>query len=185
MQDDRTLEVEALCRGAVTLTREGNRVAAMALLWAAVGIAPNDLLAHRRLAAGLANNGDVEAAAEEFARYIEFMLKAGEYRRATLELGYARSMVGDHPSLRAVAEERIPLGEAVAALALQPGPATRVLPARTPEPVQVEEPAPAIVPERNGGYRWLPPAAARVSATAAMASLALITLNNLVALAAH
>lgn len=184
MQDDRTVEVEALCQGAVTLTREGNRVAAMALLWAAVGIAPNDLLAHRRLAAGLANNGDVDAAAEEFARYIEFMLKAGEYRRATLELGYARSMVGDHPSLRAVAAERIPLGEAVAALALQPGPTTRVLPARTAEPVRVE-PAPAIVPERNGGYRWLPPAAARVSATAAMAALALITLNNLVALAAH
>lgn len=184
MQDDRALEVEALCRGAVTLTREGNRVAAMALLWAAVGIAPNDLLAHRRLAAGLANNGDLDAAAEEFARYIEFMLKAGEYRRATLELGYARSMVGEHSALRAVAEERIPLGEAVAALALQPGAVLQALPAPAAEPAPIEA-GPAIVPERNGGYRWLPPAVARVSATAAMAALALITLNNLVALAAH
>ena len=63
--NQRELEVTALCDGAATLTKGGNRIASLALLWAAVGIAPTHLRAHRNLAAALANNGDLNAAAEE------------------------------------------------------------------------------------------------------------------------
>ena len=106
--NQRELEVTALCDGAATLTKGGNRIASLALLWAAVGIAPTHLRAHRNLAAALANNGDLNAAAEEYARFVEFMLKAGEYQRAALELVYANSSLGHQAALVKVGRELIP-----------------------------------------------------------------------------
>lgn len=98
-------DLEALKEGAAMMIQAGNRVAAMALLWSAVAIDPTDLAAHRRLAATLAHGGDVDGAADEYARYIEFMLPLGEVGRAALELQYGASMLGGHPALHEAAEK--------------------------------------------------------------------------------
>jgi hypothetical protein len=83
----------------------GNRIAAIALLWSAVAIDPVDLTAHRRLAAALAVGGDIDAAANEYARYVEFMLPLGRIDSATKELAYGTQVLGWHPALRAAAEK--------------------------------------------------------------------------------
>ncbi|MGH2489923.1 MAG: hypothetical protein ACRDF9_00305, partial [Candidatus Limnocylindria bacterium] len=74
-------------------------------LWSAVAIDPTDLASHRRLAATLAHGGDIDGAADEYARYIEFMLPLGEVGRATLELSYGASMLGGHRALHEAAEK--------------------------------------------------------------------------------
>ena len=98
-------DLEALKDGAAMMIQAGNRVAAMALLWSAVAIDPTDLASHRRLAATLASGGDIDGAADEYARYIEFMLPLGEVGRATLELSYGASMLGGHHALHDAAEK--------------------------------------------------------------------------------
>ncbi|HUG05983.1 MAG TPA: hypothetical protein VMQ78_05570, partial [Candidatus Limnocylindria bacterium] len=98
-------DLEALKDGAAMMIQAGNRVAAMALLWSAVAIDPTDLAAHRRIAATLAHGGDIDGAADEYARYIEFMLPLGEVGRAALELSYGASMLGAHPALHEAAEK--------------------------------------------------------------------------------
>jgi hypothetical protein len=98
-------DLEALKEGAAMMIQAGNRVAAMALLWSAVAIDPTDLAAHRRLAATLAHGGDIDGAADEYARYIEFMLPLGEVGRATTELSYGASALGGHPKLHEAAEK--------------------------------------------------------------------------------
>ena len=109
------VEVDALCRGAAVLSREDNRIAARALLWAAVAIDPQNFVAHRRLAAALLNGEDVDAAADEYARFIELLLK-DDVRRAAAELAYARSFLGDMPQLRAASDHLVPLGDIAQAL---------------------------------------------------------------------
>jgi hypothetical protein len=98
-------DLEALKDGAAMMIQAGNRTAALALLWSAVAIDPIDLAAHRRLAATLAHGGDVDGAAEEYARYIEFLLPIGEVGRATLELQYGASTLGGRHALHAAAEK--------------------------------------------------------------------------------
>jgi hypothetical protein len=98
-------DLDALKDGAAMLTQAGNRVAALAVMWSAVAIAPTDLGAHRRLAAMLANAGDLDGAANEYARYIEFMLPLGDLGRATMELTYGAKFLGAHPALHEAAEK--------------------------------------------------------------------------------
>lgn len=98
-------DLAALKDGAAMLIQAGNRVAAMSLLWSAVALDPTDLGAHRRLAASLAHSGDIDGAADEYARYIEFMLPLGEVARATQELSYGASTLGGHPALHEAAEK--------------------------------------------------------------------------------
>ena len=98
-------DLDALKEGAAMLTKAGNRVAALAVMWSAVAIAPTDLGAHRRLAAMLANAGDLDGAANEYARYIEFMIPIGDVGRATMELAYGSKMLGGHPALHQAAEK--------------------------------------------------------------------------------
>jgi hypothetical protein len=147
-------DLEALKDGAAIMIQAGNRVAAMALLWSAVAIDPTDLASHRRLAATLASGGDIDAAAEEYARYIEFMLPLGEVGRATLELSYGASMIGGHPALHEAAEKIVtsvrsivpPAGAALAASApvIRSSPAMRpIAPARAPADIAVVAPLPA------------------------------------------
>ncbi|HUQ17598.1 MAG TPA: hypothetical protein VM070_07405 [Candidatus Saccharimonadales bacterium] len=106
---ERAGDLEQLTEGAALLSRAGNRVAALAVLWAAVAIAPTDQIAHRRLAATLAGGGDLEGAAQEYVRYIEFLLPLGELTRVTAELHYAATTLGAVPALegatRAVAQK--------------------------------------------------------------------------------
>ncbi len=98
-------DLDALKDGAAMLTQAGNRVAALAVMWSAVAIAPTDLGAHRRLAAMLANAGDVDGAANEYARYIEFMIPLGDVGRATMELAYGSKVLGNHAALHDAAEK--------------------------------------------------------------------------------
>ncbi len=107
----RAREVDALCDGAALLCRGGNRIAALALLWAAVAVDPTGVRPHRRLAAMLANAGDVDAAADEYGRFIEFVLKQGQVGRAAAELAYGIAALGDVPKLHQAAAHLIPLGD--------------------------------------------------------------------------
>ncbi len=146
-------DLEALKDGAAMMIQAGNRVAAMALLWSAVAIDPTDLAAHRRLAATLASGGDIDGAAEEYARYIEFMLPLGEVGRATLELSYGASVIGGHRALHEAAEKIVtsvrsivpPSGTALAPSApvIKTSPAMRpIAPARTPVEIAIAAPLP-------------------------------------------
>ncbi len=65
---DRSADLEQLKEGAALLAQHGNRVAALAVLWAAVAIDPVDHSVHRRLAATLASGGDLDGAANELGR---------------------------------------------------------------------------------------------------------------------
>jgi hypothetical protein len=125
-------DLDALKDGAAMLTQAGNRVAALAVMWSAVAIAPTDLGAHRRLAAMLANAGDIDGAANEYARFIEFMIPIGDVGRATMELAYGAKVLGGHPALHEAAEKIVSAvralvpGDAVAATPSLPLP--RLLP---------------------------------------------------------
>jgi hypothetical protein len=93
-EGDRRADLERLKEGAALLAQHGNRVAALAVLWAAVAMNPVDHSVHRRLAAALASGGDVEGAAHEYVRYVEFLLPRGELELATAELHYAVQTLG-------------------------------------------------------------------------------------------
>ncbi len=92
--NDRRADLEQLKEGAALLAQHGNRVAALAVLWAAVAIDPVDHGVHRRLAATLASGGDLDGAAHEYTRYVEFLLPRGELEAATAELHYAAQTLG-------------------------------------------------------------------------------------------
>jgi len=158
-------DLEALKDGAAMMIQAGNRVAAMALLWSAVAIDPTDLASHRRLAATLASGGDIDGAADEYARYIEFMLPLGEVGRATLELSYGASMLGGHHALHDAAEKIVtavrsivpPAGIGIAPSIPEmrpPAPAMRpiaqpIAPARMPpaQAVTAQLPTPRLLPK--------------------------------------
>ncbi len=120
--------VDALCEGASARSQAGDRVGAVALLVNAVKIAPTDLAAHRRLAAIVANQGDLAGACEEYVRFIDALVAASELQRAALELAYARETLGEHRVL-AVLEERIA------------GASRKEPPSAAPPPVDPEPPA--------------------------------------------
>jgi len=125
-------DLDALKDGAAMLSQAGNRVAALAVMWSAVAIAPTDLGAHRRLAAMLANAGDLDGAANEYARYIEFMIPIGDVGRATMELAYGAKVLGGHPALHAAAEKIVNAVRALVpgelAVSAPPLPMPRLLP---------------------------------------------------------
>jgi hypothetical protein len=95
----RAADIERLKDGAALLLQHGNRVAALAVLWAAVAIDPVDHGAHRRLATTLASGGDLEGAAQEHARYVEFLMARGDIEGATAELHFAARALGRVPAL--------------------------------------------------------------------------------------
>src|SRR5207247_8063019 len=102
--EERDAALLALREGAGACARKNDRVSAVALLGVAVEIAPFDLAAHRRLAAALANQGDLISACEEYARFIDVSLAQRDTRRAWLELTYGRETLGDLPQLLAIAD---------------------------------------------------------------------------------
>ena len=158
-------DLDALKDGAAMLTQSGNRVAALAVMWSAVAIAPTDLGAHRRLAAMLANAGDIDGAANEYARYIEFMIPIGDVGRATMELAYGAKVLGGHPSLREAAEKIVTAvralvpGDAVAATPTLPLP--RLLP-KVPFRFCVHDDGDRHWMQLEGGTTELVPSAVRL-----------------------
>ncbi len=97
-----TGELAALLDGAATLSRAGNRIAAIAALLSAVGMAPDDRTAHRRLAAAYAVAGDLGSARAEYARFITRLEARGSFDAAVLERTYANVLLAP-PVARPVA----------------------------------------------------------------------------------
>lgn len=93
-EGDRHADLEQLKEGAALLAEHGNRVAALAMLSAAVAMDPADQSVHRRFADALASGGDLDGAAHEYVRYVECLLPRGELERATAELHYAAQTLG-------------------------------------------------------------------------------------------
>ena len=101
-------DLALLLSGSKLLLRAGNRIAALALLWAAVALDPVDLTAHRRLAAVLANSGDLHGALDEHARYREFLRARGEVEALRNEVAYAAATLGEILRPRMVGESHDP-----------------------------------------------------------------------------
>lgn len=102
--DDQAAALNTLREGAAKFARQGDRATAISLLAEAAALVPEDLSAHRRLAAALANQGDMPGAVEEYARFVDVALRAGDSRRALLELAYGRETLGDLPGLAALVD---------------------------------------------------------------------------------
>ena len=103
-QQDVGAALTTLREAAGRFAQKGDRATAVALLLEAVAIAPSDLAAHRRLAAALANQGDLPSACREYARFVDMALAQNDTRRAWLELAYGRETLGDLPALRAIVD---------------------------------------------------------------------------------
>ena len=86
-------ELGALLSGATTLSRAGNPIAAIGALRSAVGIAPEDLTAHRRLAAACALAGDRDGARREYDRFIARLEARGSFDAAVTERSYAAMLL--------------------------------------------------------------------------------------------
>jgi tetratricopeptide (TPR) repeat protein len=141
--------------GAAGLARNGDRTAAIGLLTDAVGMAPGDLAAHRRLAAAHANAGDQVAACAEYERFVDYALAEGDSRRAWLELTYARETLGDLPGLVRIVDR------------LMPGAAQSLPPVRHDAPIaravtQQVSPPPPQPPEVRRIVPAEPPAPQRI-----------------------
>ncbi len=139
--EDRDAALQSLREGASAFARKNDRVSAVALLGVAVEIAPFDLASHRRLAAALANQGDLISACQEYSRFIDAALAQRDTRRAWLELTYGRETLGDLPQLLAIADR-----VAAAQGGAKPTPPPPVRVAATPSaPAGVGAPATRIV----------------------------------------
>jgi tetratricopeptide (TPR) repeat protein len=103
-QQDGGAALTTLREAAAKFAQAGDRASAVGLLLEAVAIAPSDLAAHRRLAAALANQGDLPSAIREYARFVDMALAQQDTRRAWLELAYGRETLGDLPGLRAIVD---------------------------------------------------------------------------------
>jgi tetratricopeptide (TPR) repeat protein len=103
--EDGAAALNSLRDGAAKFARAGDRATAISLLAEAVQLVPEDLSAHRRLAAALANQGDMFGAVEEYERFVDVALRAGDSRRALLELAYGRETLGDLPALAALVDK--------------------------------------------------------------------------------
>jgi tetratricopeptide (TPR) repeat protein len=103
--EDGPAALNSLRDGAARFARAGDRATAISLLAEAVQLVPEDLSAHRRLAAALANQGDMLGAVEEYERFVDVALRAGDSRRALLELAYGRETLGDLPGLAVLVDK--------------------------------------------------------------------------------
>jgi len=148
--EDSEAALNTLREGAAQFAKAGDRASAVSLLAAAVTFAPIDLAAHRRLAAALANQGDLPGAVEEYARYVDASLSAGDSRRALLEISYGRETLGDLPALLALVDKisspgtHVPPVERPRIDGPQP-------PARQPFITKAAQPAPTFVPAHVNG----------------------------------
>jgi tetratricopeptide (TPR) repeat protein len=102
--EDVPAALETLRSAASKLAKDGQRAEAVSLLAAAVTFGPSDLASHRRLAAALANQGDLSGAVDEYRRYVDECMASGDARRALLELAYGRETLGDLPGLIALVD---------------------------------------------------------------------------------
>lgn len=88
-QEDRPAALRMLLDGGAAVAKAGQRAAAIGLYRDATALDPNDLTAHRRLAAALTLAGEPNTAAAEYVRYIESALLLGAKERARHEAEFA------------------------------------------------------------------------------------------------
>ncbi|MDE3101974.1 MAG: hypothetical protein KGJ98_07010 [Chloroflexota bacterium] len=100
---DKGAAIATLREGAAALARSNERGIAIELLREATALDPLDLAAHRRLAAALALSGDAGAAAQEYERFADRAMEAGDADRAHGETRYAIETLGEIPALHALA----------------------------------------------------------------------------------
>jgi len=86
-----------LLRGAAVLSHAGNRTAAIAALSSAVTLDPDDLTAHRRLAAAYANAGELDRARSEYDRFVARLSARGCPDAAVAEQAYAAMLLPVRP----------------------------------------------------------------------------------------
>jgi tetratricopeptide (TPR) repeat protein len=136
--EDENAALNTLREGAAEFARGGDRASAVSLLAEAVGLVPGDLSAHRRLAAALANQGDMPGAVEEYARFVDVAISSGDSRRALLELAYGRETLGDLPGLLALVDRVTDSHSRIDA----PRPASRQAPLAHHSPAPSSHPVP-------------------------------------------
>ena len=102
--EDVPAALETLRAAASKFAKSGERAEAVSLLAAAVTFGPADLASHRRLAAALANQGDLGGAVDEYQRYVDECVASGDPNRALLELSYGRETLGELPGLMALVD---------------------------------------------------------------------------------
>jgi hypothetical protein len=136
-QADRPGALAALRDGAAKLAKAKEHAGVVSLLTEALQLDPLDLGAHRRLAAAHALGGELDAAANEYARYVH-AIAAVDAAGAERETRYGIDSLGSVPELMALAYE---LGLDVQA----PPPPRTAAPAPAPEPAD-EELAPGAIP---------------------------------------
>jgi thioredoxin-like negative regulator of GroEL len=102
-QEDRPAALRMLLDGGAAVAKAGQRTGAIGLYRDATALDPQDLTAHRRLAAALMLADDRNAATAEFVRYIQAALLLGSRERARLEAQFALERVPHSSELVKVA----------------------------------------------------------------------------------
>ena len=129
-QEDRPSALRMLLDGGAAVAKAGQRASAIGLYRDATALDPNDLTAHRRLAAALMLAGEPGTSAAEYVRYIEAALLLGAKERALHEAEFAL--------------ERVPESRELARIARKLGMDVR----EPPAPEATPSPAPAAVASR-------------------------------------
>jgi thioredoxin-like negative regulator of GroEL len=88
-QEDRPAALRMLLDGGAAVAKAGQRASAIGLYRDATALDPQDLTAHRRLAAALMLAGEPGTSAAEYVRYIESALLLGANERARVEAQFA------------------------------------------------------------------------------------------------
>ena len=88
-QEDRPAALRMLLDGGAAVAKSGQRASAIGLYRDATALDPNDLTAHRRLAAALMLAGEYNGASDEYSRYIQSALLLGHRERAHHEMEFA------------------------------------------------------------------------------------------------
>ena len=88
-QEDRPAALRMLLDGGAAVAKAGQRASAIGLYRDATALDPQDLTAHRRLAAALTLAGEPGTSAAEYVRYIEAALLLGAKERARVEAAFA------------------------------------------------------------------------------------------------
>lgn len=132
-QEDRPAALRMLLDGGAAVAKAGQRADAIGLYRDATALDPNDLAAHRRLAAALTLAGEQSAAADEYVRYIQLALMSGATERARLEAEFALERVYATPELVKVARS-LGIGNP------EPRQATTAVPTPAPAPALLTKP---------------------------------------------
>jgi tetratricopeptide (TPR) repeat protein len=169
--EDVPAALETLRAAASGFAKKGERGEAVSLLAAAVAFGPADLASHRRLAAALANQGDLGGAVDEYRRYVDECMAIGDPNRALLELSYGKETLGDIPGLVALVDRISHPGQAPSPRIDGPQPParrsqiTKSYDAAAPKPAA----APRVAPKPAAAaptYSWgAPPANDKPAAT--------------------